>query len=140
MTTRLLAALGAAALGVGLLQAPLTTAGAAAPSPTCFGEPATIFIPTTENSASAIQGTNRDDVIVTGRGADSVQGFGGRDLICTRGGLDTIRGGRGDDKLRGGASEDVLRGRKGLDRANGGAGDTDVCGAERKKRCEASFG
>ncbi len=138
MTKRLMVALAAATLGTALVQAPLTTA-AAAPVPLCFGEPATIFIPTTERSATSVAGTSGDDVIVTGEGADTVEGRGGRDLICTRGGTDVIRGGDGDDRMRGGSGVDSLRGRRGLDRADGGSGDKDICAAERKTRCEANF-
>lgn len=141
MTKRLLVAFAATVLGMVLVQAPLAPAGAAppAPTPTCFGEPATIFLPTTESSATSVVGTSGDDVIVTGEGADTVEGRGGRDLICTRGGPDVIRGGAGDDRMRGGSGVDSLRGRGGLDRADGGEGDKDVCAAERKTRCEADF-
>ena len=140
MTKRLLVALAAATLGAGLVQGPLATAGAAQPAPTCSGEPATIFFPSAKGSATAVEGTNRDDVIVTGRGQDFVEGKRGRDVICTRGGNDTIRGGRADDQMRGGPGTDRLVGRAGLDRANGGKGDQDVCAAEAKRRCESKFG
>ncbi len=119
MTTRLLAALAATTLGAALVQAPLATAGAA-PLPTCSGEVATIFFPSTSNSATAVEGTSGDDVIVTGRGSDHVDGRGGRDVICTRGGVDVIRGGKGDDLMRGGRAADQVAGGRGLDRANGG--------------------
>ncbi len=132
--------LATATLGMALLQAPLANAASGAPTPTCSGEVATIFLPSTKQSATAVEGTNGDDVIVTGRGQDRVDGNGGRDVICTRGGADIIHGGRGDDQMRGGAGADRLSGRRGLDRANGGKGSNDVCAAERERRCEANFG
>lgn len=140
MAKRLLVGLAAATLGTALIQAPLATAGATPVAPTCSGQPATIFFPSVEGSATAVEGTSGDDVIVTGRGSDTVEGGGGRDAICTRGGNDTIRGGTADDQMRGGPGADRLSGRKGLDRANGGKGAKDVCAAEAKRRCEATFG
>ena len=137
MAMRLLVALAGATLGTALIQAPFATAEAA-PTPTCSGEVATIFIPSAKGSASAVEGTSGDDVIVTGAGADAVEGKGGRDLICTRGGADTVRAGRGDDQMRGGPGADRLAGRKGLDRANGGKGERDVCSAEGTRACELS--
>ena len=133
MTKRLLLAL--TALALGMLQAPLAAAPAP-PRPLCFGEPATIFLPGTESSATSVEGTDGDDVIVTGAGQDAVDGGRGDDLICTRGGRDTIRGGRGFDRMRGGPGTDTLRGQRGLDSANGGRGDNDACAAERRHRCE----
>lgn len=127
--------LAAVALLTVVVQGPLPTAEAAQ-RPLCFGEPATIFVPGTESSASTVQGTDGDDVIVTGPGDDRVRGLRGRDLICTRGGRDVIRGGRGDDAMRGGAGADRVAGRHGLDRANGGRGANDACGAEREHACE----
>ena len=128
------------AFGTALVQSPTVSAGATAPTPTCQGEPATLFFPSVPGSATAVQGTDDDDVIVTGRGQDSVNGGAGRDLICTRGGKDSVRGGRGDDRVRGGPRDDRLFGNKGLDRAFGGRGADDVCAAEREKRCEANVG
>ncbi len=110
--------------------------GFSAPTPaTCDGKPATLVFPTTESSASSIEGTHRDDVIVTGPGTEEIRGLGGNDTICSRGGNDTIFGGRGDDKLIGGRGRDELRGRRGLDRALGGRG-LDRCSAERERSCE----
>lgn len=140
MKTRLLVPLAAVALGTALTQAPAANAGSSQPAPTCQGVPATLFLPTTENSATSFQGTSGDDVIVTGDGAEFVDGRGGRDLICTRGGPDTIRGGPGDDRVLGGRGADELSGNNGLDRASGGTGTKDVCAAERERRCEANFG
>lgn len=106
-----------------------------APRPTCDGKPATLVFPSTESSASSIEGTERDDVIVTGPGTERIRGLGGNDVICSRGGNDTLLGGRGDDKLIGGRGRDKLDGRRGLDRAVGGLG-RDRCSAERERSCE----
>ncbi len=134
----MLVALAAATLGTALVQGPIANAGPV--TPTCQGEVATIFVPGTQDTATAVEGTDRDDVIVTGDGPDSVDGNGGSDLICTRGGPDTIRGGRGDDRVNGGLGADRLFGNLGLDRADGGKGTQDVCAAERERACEANFG
>ena len=138
MRKRMLVALTAATLGMALVQGPI--ANAEPEIPTCQGEVATIFIPTTRDTVTAVEGTDADDVIVTGDGPDSVDGNGGSDLICTRGGPDSIRGGSGDDRVNGGEGADRLRGNLGLDRANGGGGTQDVCAAERERACEANFG
>jgi Ca2+-binding RTX toxin-like protein len=138
-TPRVLSVSAAAVLGMALTQAPLGNAGAA-PTPTCRGEVATIFVPGTANSATAVNGTSGDDVIVTGKGDDRVEGKGGRDIICTRAGNDIIRGGPGDDRMGGGPGVDRLSGKRGLDRANGGTGTKDRCAAEQERRCEGNFG
>ena len=110
--------------------------GLAAPtSATCDGKPATLVFPSTANSASSIEGTERDDVIVTGPGSESIRGLRGNDVICSRGGNDSIFGGNGDDKLIGGRGSDQIAGRNGLDRALGGRG-RDRCFAERMRSCE----
>ena len=141
MTKRLVLALTAATLGTALTQAPSLSAGAApAPGPLCRGEVATIFVPGTPGTATSVEGTNGDDVIVTGKGEDSVDARGGRDIVCTRAGADTVNGGPGDDKMGGGPGMDRLWGRRGLDRANGGTGNEDQCAAEREKRCEGNSG
>ena len=138
MTKRLLVAIAATALGGALIQAPITSAGAA-PTPLCFGEPATIVVPGTPSSATSVTGTDADDVIVTGAGRDRVDGRGGDDLICTRAGNDAIFGQRGDDRMRGGRGVDRLSGLRGLDRADGAEGSRDTCAAERERRCERNF-
>lgn len=135
-----LTALAAVVLGTALTQAPWANAGTAAPTPTCRGEVATIFIPGTAGSSTADNGTSGDDVIVTGKGDDRVEGKGGRDIICTRASTDIILGGPGDDRMGGGPDADKLSGKRGLDRANGGTGTHDVCAAEQERRCEANFG
>lgn len=135
----MLVALAAATLGTALVQGPLANAGVRQ-TPTCQGEPATLFFPSAPGSTTSVAGSSGDDVIVTGSGQDRVEGNGGRDVICTRGGPDTIRGGRGDDRVRGGRGADRLFGNRGLDRVNGGKGTQDVCAAEREKACEANFG
>ena len=141
MRKRLVLALSVAALGTAFTQAPSVSAEAApAPGPRCRGEVATIFVPGTPGTATSVEGTNGDDVIVTGKGQESSYAKGGRDIICTRAGAEIINGGPGDDRMGGGPGADRLSGRRGLDRANGGTGKDDVCAAEREKRCEANFG
>lgn len=131
----------AALLAVSATAATLPVGGAfagsraAAPEATCDGKPATIVFPTVRDQASSIDGTNRDDVIVTGAGTEHVRGLGGDDTICTRGGNDTIIGGRGDDEMFGGRGRDKLYGRRGLDRASAG-NNRDTCIAERERSCE----
>ncbi len=118
MTTRLLAALAATTLGAALVQrhSQPREPHPCQPAPVRWRRSSS----STSNSATAVEGTSGDDVIVTGRGSDHVDGRGGRDVICTRGGVDVIRGGKGDDLMRGGRAADQVAGGRGLDRANGG--------------------
>jgi Ca2+-binding RTX toxin-like protein len=132
----LLASLLVAALSAAAVPATGAFAGSSAEAQaTCGGKPATIVFVTVENQATSIDGTHRDDVIVTGAGTEHVRGLGGDDTICTGGENDTIVGGRGDDEMFGQRGRDKLFGRRGLDRALGGAG-RDTCGAERERSCE----
>jgi SpoIID/LytB domain protein len=102
--------------------------GAAAATPSCLGEPATI---TGTSGADVLVGTPGPDVIVALGGHDVVQGLGGDDLICAGDGRnevlggdgnDRLIGGRGDDVLTGGLGDDVLIGGKGADLLDGSSG------------------
>lgn len=83
-----------------------------------------------------IHGTSGRDVIAGGHGPDKIYGHAGNDKICGNKGRDLIYGNRGDDRVRGFRGNDLLYGNRGHDRANGGFGNTDLCRAERKRRCE----
>ena len=72
-------------------------AHAAAPTPTCAGQAATIFKP--DGSPGRLRGTEGDDVIVGSIGRDNVEALGGDDLICTVDGKDSILGGTGTDRI-----------------------------------------
>jgi len=101
---------------------------AAAPSATCHGVTATIV---GTDQRDRIIGTNRRDVIVTGKGLDRVNGRDGNDLVCAGRGPDYLRGGPGNDRLYGqgdgvlyGEDQygDELTGGPGSDTLNGGPG------------------
>ena len=94
---------------------------AVAATPKCFGKPATIV-----SSSSEIQGTKKDDVIVsTAKTGDLnvINGRGGDDLICGGRTTDFIFGGAGNDKLRGRGGIDYLAGSTGNDHLYGDAKD-----------------
>ncbi|MFP5353311.1 MAG: calcium-binding protein [Actinomycetota bacterium] len=78
---------------------------AAAATPECFGQRATIV---GTNGSETLRGTARDDVIVGKGGQDVILGRGGSDLICSGGGPDAVRGDGGNDKMNGGAGQDRI--------------------------------
>jgi Ca2+-binding RTX toxin-like protein len=95
--------------GVVLLVATALAAGvqgsaAAAATPTCFGEQATIV---GGSGSNTIKGTSGNDVIVAGYGNDVVLGGGGDDLICGGWGADRLHGGDGRDWIAGEGGEQV---------------------------------
>jgi Ca2+-binding RTX toxin-like protein len=99
--------------------------GGPAPTPTCFGLPATITGP---DGRGEVEGTLHADVIVTRPGADMVDAGGGNDLICAGAGADRIKGGLGSDRIEAGASDDTVEGGNGSDRVDGGSGHDTLIG------------
>jgi Ca2+-binding RTX toxin-like protein len=67
-------------------------------------------------------GTNRADIITTGREDDIIRSANGDDTVRAGGGWDTVYGGRGDDRLYGQGGEDTLYGEQGDDLLDGGTG------------------
>ncbi|MEX0285417.1 MAG: Ig-like domain-containing protein, partial [Paracoccaceae bacterium] len=61
----------------------------------------------------AVNGTHRNDIIITGKGSDTINGGGGHDLILS---------GRGADSIDGGAGNDIILSGKGADTVDGGSG------------------
>lgn len=121
MTTRRLAALGAALVlvtSLGTSVATISTAQAA--RPTCGGVKATIV---GTNASQRIVGTNGRDVIVAKGGSDRIDARGGRDIICAGSGNDRIRAGGGNDVIYGEGGNDTLYGDAGNDTLRGGAGN-----------------
>ena len=101
--------------------------GAGPPPPSgdlCFGQPATI------TGNGVVNGTEGDDVIITGNGNDIVDGKGGNDRICTRGGDDHARGGAGNDRLNSGNGNDNTGGQSGNDIVQSTGGNDDVQGGD----------
>jgi Ca2+-binding RTX toxin-like protein len=90
----------------------------------CFGQPATI------TGNGVVNGTEGDDVIITGNGNDVVDGKGGNDRICTRGGDDHARGGAGNDRLNSGNGNDNTGGQSGNDIVQSTGGNDDVQGGD----------
>lgn len=82
----------------------LATPGWAAPTTTCFGEPATI------SGSGNLTGTSGDDVIVGSQIADTIDGLGGNDRICGLAGSDQLAGGLGNDLIDAGVGDDFVRG------------------------------
>ena len=120
-----------------LVGASLAGATAAARTPTCAGQAATIV------------GTNGADSLTGTRGRDVIVGLNGDDVIASRGGDDLVCGGYGADLLSGGAGTDQLHG--GLDRLvgdvsgtyllgdvlDGGPGQDLLVGGEDRRRADA---
>lgn len=79
----------------------------------CFGRPATM-----RTNKAVIHGSDRADVIISGRGTNLIVGKGGRDRICS------------------GTGGDVVNAGQGLDRVNCGRGVDNAQQAERRRRCE----
>ncbi|WP_306226554.1 peroxidase family protein [Bosea beijingensis] len=83
-----------------------------------------------------IQGTDGDDVIVSGGGDDSVWGRGGNDRIEAGYGVDKIHGGDGDDIITNSGTDigatDMLHGEGGNDVIHAGSGLALVFGNEGK--------
>lgn len=90
----------------------LVPSAASAATPKCFGKPATIV-----SSKATINGTKKDDVIVSKSRADFnvIYGKGGNDLICGGPEFDLMFGGPGNDKSRGGGGIDFHSGDAGND-------------------------
>ena len=68
-------------------------------------------------------GTNRADVLTTGRHDDTIYGGNGKDVLTSGSGNDTLYGENGDDRLYGQGGNDTLTGGRGDDRLDGGCGD-----------------
>jgi Ca2+-binding RTX toxin-like protein len=100
----------------------------------CFGEPATI------TGNGTVNGTNGDDVIITGNGADTVDGKGGNDRICSRGGDDHVRGGAGNDRINSGNGNDDTGGQAGEDLIQSTGGNDDVQGGDGMDRVQGGEG
>lgn len=128
-----------AALDNAAAKAPVEFFDSSVPSASCFGQAATIVVPS--DSDDPVSGTDGPDVIVGSAGDDEISGLGGDDLICGLGGRDEIRGNEGQDQLQGNEGQDLMRGNTGNDdlrgSANadvliGGAGDDKARGGGRQ--------
>ncbi|MBD0324044.1 MAG: hypothetical protein ICV72_11755 [Aldersonia sp.] len=100
----------------------VAAAGVAAPvaaAPTCAGRRATMI---GTRGDDTIDGSSRDDVIVTFGGNDIVDGGGGDDVICAGSGTDHLLGGPGADVVIAGRGEDSFSQDPGRDRLSGGRG------------------
>ena len=82
-----------------------------APTPTCFGRPATRR---GSSVRDLLEGTPGNDVLVGLGGSDRIRGRGGRDLVCGGNGNDSLSGGPGRDGLSGGNGNDTLYARDGV--------------------------
>jgi len=98
--------------------------GAQADNLKCNGLKATIV-----SSASVINGTKRNDVIlVQGDAPHKVNAASGDDVICGSSGSDTIYAGPGNDIAFGYAGNDMFFGEAGKDTLTGGTGDDVIRG------------
>ncbi len=114
-----------------------------------------------------INGTSKNDVIVTFEGDDKVKGGGGHDCIVTMSGIDTVDGqtgndvidlgseddsanpssgndviiaGSGNDKVDGGSDDDQIFGGSGNDKLTGGSGNDLVLGENDNDTLEGGSG
>ena len=69
------------------------------------------------------EGTDADDLIVSGSRGDVLNGGAGSDYLEGNGGEDQLDGGSGNDSLSGGAGDDILDGGSGNDWLYGGDGN-----------------
>ncbi len=124
---------------VGLVGALVVLAGepAAATTPTCVGQPATIV---GTQGDDTISGTAGDDVILGLGGNDVIRGLGGNDYICAGPGDDLANGGPGGDGLVGEAGNDVLRGGPGADGGQDGGSGNDALYGEMGGRSDITPG
>ncbi|MFC6446610.1 calcium-binding protein [Shinella zoogloeoides] len=83
---------------------------------------------------NAIEGTQRDDVIVGTACGDDIDGGAGDDNIDARGGDDVILGGDGDDHIVAGDGDDIVLAGRGDDIVFGGAGNDRISGGEGDDR------
>src|SRR6185503_10024177 len=114
--------------------------------PTCFGQPATIYVSAgiicggpnnLQPYVGTLSGTSSEDIMVATEGADTMVGSGSNDLMCGLGGNDHIDAGAGDDQVDAGDGDDVVvaganadfvLGGRGNDNINGGSGADTLCG------------
>jgi Ca2+-binding RTX toxin-like protein len=82
---------------------------------TCKGQAATIT-----SSATRVQGTPGNDVIVGGPANQVINGNGGNDTLCGAGGNDVVNGGAGNDDIDGQGGMDIVIGGVGDDIEHGG--------------------
>ncbi len=118
---RVLIVIGLAAL----FQLAIAVGSAAAATPTCAGDKATIV---GTSRADVLRGTPRKDVIVGLGGNDLVIGLGGADVICGGAGNDDINAGGGGDLLLGGSGSDRILGGDGDDIGSGESGNDELLG------------
>jgi serralysin len=76
-------------------------------------------------SIEKLEGSQFNDVLVSGNGNDTLSGLAGNDNLTGGNGTDTLDGGDGTDTLDGGNSADTLSGGAGNDNLSGG-NDNDV--------------
>lgn len=95
-------------------------AGANSSGPMCNGYPATIIGTVGDDF---IEGTDGDDVIVTGSGNDTILALAGDDMVCAGNGDDFVVGMQGSDQLWGGTGDDIVIGGPGNDAVYGENGD-----------------
>ncbi|MBS0017981.1 MAG: calcium-binding protein [Arthrospira sp. SH-MAG29] len=72
---------------------------------------------------NTLEGSDRNDLLVTGSGNDLLLGGGGDDTLLGGGGNDYLFGGSGNDLLDGGPGDDTLEGGFGTNTLVGGEGD-----------------
>jgi Ca2+-binding RTX toxin-like protein len=95
-------------------------------SPMVQRDASTNFLQFNSLDHALIQGTDEDDIIISGGGDDTVWGRGGNDRIEAGYGVDKIHGGEGDDIITNSGTDigetDFLMGEEGDDVIHGGSG------------------
>ncbi len=90
--------------------------------------------------SDVIEGTSRNDLIITFEGDDVVDGKGGNDCIVTGIGRDIARGGNGRDILIGGLGQDTLLGENGNDMLFGDEENDALYGGNGNDTIQGSVG
>ena len=87
-------------------------------------------MPRFRSNNKTVNGSNRSELILSGRGNDTINANGGNDWIFAGRGNDVIDAGDGNDVVFGGAGRDLIDGGAGDDFISGGSGRDTIDGGE----------
>ncbi|MFP6618438.1 MAG: calcium-binding protein [Pirellulaceae bacterium] len=87
-----------------------------------------------------VDGTSKDDVIMTGAGDDTIQSYAGNDFINSGPGNDTIRSGPDNDLVYAGSGDDYVLSGSGEDVVYAGSGDDYVSAGDGNDRVYGESG
>lgn len=115
------------------LPADLTVAD----NPANFGDQYNLIFDTT---ATTLNGTETDDIIIGIDGNEALNGLGGNDRLEGGKGNDNLSGGLGNDILNGRDGDDILIDSAGINELNGGAGNDIILGGSGRDTISGGSG